>query len=206
MARHDPEQSRWQAVIADATPLLVEALAKALGEAGVAVAARVADTEAALAAITEHCADLAIIGDITVLRAVRSAALSTRIILFAAADPGPLAEAVDLGVDGLVLRSSPVAALEECLAAVAAGRQWLDSQALAIGLDHRAAALGTMVPALTRRERDVARLVATGQRNRVIATALGISEGTVKMHLHNVYAKLGLESRTQLAVDMRSRT
>ncbi len=53
---------------------------------------------------------------------------------------------------------------------------------------------------LTPRERDVARLIAAGQRNRAIAVALGISEGTVKMHLHNVYAKLGLESRTQLAM------
>ncbi len=58
-------------------------------------------------------------------------------------------------------------------------------------------------PALTPRERDVARLVAAGQRNRGIAGALGISEGTVKMHLHNVYAKLGLESRTQLAMAAR---
>lgn len=55
-------------------------------------------------------------------------------------------------------------------------------------------------PVLTPRERDVARLVAAGQRNRAIAATLGISEGTVKMHLHNVYAKLGLESRTQLAM------
>ncbi len=59
-------------------------------------------------------------------------------------------------------------------------------------------------PALTPRERDVARLVAAGQRNRAIATTLGISEGTVKMHLHNVYAKLGLESRTQLAMSTRA--
>ncbi len=58
--------------------------------------------------------------------------------------------------------------------------------------------------ALTPRERDVARLVAGGQRNRAIAASLGISEGTVKMHLHNVYAKLGLESRTQLAMSVRS--
>ena len=58
---------------------------------------------------------------------------------------------------------------------------------------------------LTRRERDVARLVATGQRNRAIASMLGIAEGTVKMHLHNIFAKLGLESRTQLAMDERVR-
>jgi len=60
-------------------------------------------------------------------------------------------------------------------------------------------------PALTRRERDVADLVTAGRRNRAIADALGISEGTVKMHLHNVYAKLGLESRTQLAMELSGR-
>jgi DNA-binding CsgD family transcriptional regulator len=59
-------------------------------------------------------------------------------------------------------------------------------------------------PELTPRERDVARLVAAGQRNRLIAATLGISEGTVKMHLHNVYVKLGLESRTQLAMSARA--
>lgn len=60
------------------------------------------------------------------------------------------------------------------------------------------------VSPLTARERDVARLVAAGQRNRTIAASLGIAEGTVKMHLHNVYAKLGLESRTQLAMATRA--
>lgn len=69
------------------------------------------------------------------------------------------------------------------------------------------AALGIVpgaAPALTPRETDVARLVAAGQRNRTIAATLGISEGTVKMHLHNVYAKLGLESRTQLAMSVKA--
>ena len=62
---------------------------------------------------------------------------------------------------------------------------------------------GVGAPALTPRERDIARLVVAGRRNRSIAAALGITEGTVKMHLHNVYRKLGLESRTQLAISAR---
>ncbi len=78
-------------------------------------------------------------------------------------------------------------------------------------VDEIAARIGAVVVArrpavgraLTPRERDVARLVAAGQRNRTIAVELGISEGTVKMHLHNVYAKLGLQSRTQLAMAAR---
>lgn len=88
----------------------------------------------------------------------------------------------DTPADGVIALTAPVERLAAAIAAVAGSRQ------LAGG------------PNLTPRERDVARLVAAGQRNRLIATTLGISEGTVKMHLHNVYAKLGLESRTQLAM------
>ena len=88
------------------------------------------------------------------------------------------------GDDGTLPLTAPVERLAERIAA-AAGQ--------------RPAASRTLTP----RERDVAQLVAAGQRNRTIADALGISEGTVKMHLHNVYAKLGLESRTQLALAAR---
>jgi DNA-binding NarL/FixJ family response regulator len=59
--------------------------------------------------------------------------------------------------------------------------------------------------ALTARETDVARLVAQGRRNKEIAYELGISEGTVKMHLHNLYEKLSITSRTELAILSRER-
>ena len=51
---------------------------------------------------------------------------------------------------------------------------------------------------LTPRERDVARLVAEGQRNREIAGALGISTRTVENHLRAIYEKLGVENRARL--------
>ena len=51
---------------------------------------------------------------------------------------------------------------------------------------------------LTTREVEVAGLVALGMRNREIAERLAISEGTVKIHLHNIYEKLGIEGRSQL--------
>lgn len=53
---------------------------------------------------------------------------------------------------------------------------------------------------LTPREADVACLAAQGLRNKNIAWRLGISTGTVKMHLHNIYGKFGVNSRTQLAL------
>jgi len=55
---------------------------------------------------------------------------------------------------------------------------------------------------LTAREYEVARLIAQGLSNKHIARALAISEGTVKIHLHNMYEKLGGVNPTSLAVLM----
>jgi DNA-binding NarL/FixJ family response regulator len=54
--------------------------------------------------------------------------------------------------------------------------------------------------ALTPRECEVAALVSTGISNRAIAEQLGISVGTIGIHLHHVYQKLQITSRTMLAV------
>jgi DNA-binding NarL/FixJ family response regulator len=53
---------------------------------------------------------------------------------------------------------------------------------------------------LTNREREVSRLIASGLSNKEIGRALGCTEGTVKVHLVNIFVKLGLRNRTQLAV------
>ena len=49
---------------------------------------------------------------------------------------------------------------------------------------------------LTRRELEVLGLMATGMKNREISAALSITEGTVKIHVHNILSKLGVNSRT----------
>jgi len=54
--------------------------------------------------------------------------------------------------------------------------------------------------ALTRRRRQVAKLACRGLSNREIAEKLGVIEGTVKVHLHAVYEKLNIHSRTKLAI------
>ena len=56
---------------------------------------------------------------------------------------------------------------------------------------------------LTGRELDVVRFVSKGMQNKAIAAELGISEGTVKIHVHHIYAKLGLSNRVELAVYAR---
>jgi DNA-binding NarL/FixJ family response regulator len=54
--------------------------------------------------------------------------------------------------------------------------------------------------ALTPREIEIVQLVAQGLRNKVIADRLSISEGTVKIHLHNIYEKIGVDGRLELVL------
>jgi DNA-binding CsgD family transcriptional regulator len=106
-------------------------------------------------------------------------------VSFAGSIDTTLVPIADRQSDGAIALTEPMSGIVARIAALAGART-------------------PLLPGLTPRERDVARLVTAGQRNRAIAATLGISEGTVKMHLHNVYAKLGLESRTQLAMSTRA--
>ena len=58
----------------------------------------------------------------------------------------------------------------------------------------------TTLASLTAREREIAGLVMSGLRNKSIAGELQLCEGTVKIHLHNIYRKLGIRNRTALLV------
>jgi DNA-binding NarL/FixJ family response regulator len=53
---------------------------------------------------------------------------------------------------------------------------------------------------LTQRELEITRLVAQGLRNKTVAGQLGVQEGTVKLHLHSIYRKLGVSNRVGLLV------
>jgi DNA-binding NarL/FixJ family response regulator len=61
------------------------------------------------------------------------------------------------------------------------------------------------MPRLTARERQILNLVAEGRTNEEIAARLSVSFGTVKKHLDNVYAKLGVHTRTAAAAFVRER-
>ena len=54
------------------------------------------------------------------------------------------------------------------------------------------------MPELTRRETEVAGLVSQGLANKVVAKQLGVTEGTVKIHLHSIYQKLRVSNRVGL--------
>ena len=201
-----PGNRALRLLVADRQPLVGAALAAWLGTEGHHVCAQADDHAGLLTALALSDVDILLI-DIDLARAGLIALLHSRGIAAIVLAPMPghpgIADLLATGIAGLVLKSDSADLLRLCLASVATGGRWIDSS-VQVQITERAH-LHKDALHLTRRERDVARLVAAGQRNRAIAGTLGISEGTVKMHLHNVFAKLGLESRTQLAMDERAR-
>jgi DNA-binding NarL/FixJ family response regulator len=84
---------------------------------------------------------------------------------------------------------------------VHAGERWVDPGAMTRVLQATPAADAPgngRAATLTGREREVVRMIAAGLRNRDIGERLSISENTVKVHLHNIYEKLGVEGRMEL--------
>lgn len=105
------------------------------------------------------------------------------------------------GVDGIVPKDGGEADLVDMLETVSNGGKAIAAPFLqrALDLSLRPASAGPL-ERLNPRERRIARLVARGLRNRDIGEALGIGEGTVKVYLHTIYNKLGIDNRTELAL------
>jgi two-component system nitrate/nitrite response regulator NarP len=132
-------------------------------------------------------------------RSSRKAGLQV-ILLTAAIDDSSLLEAKSLKVRGIVLKNSDPAYLLDCLDHVRNGRPWIDPE-----LVERARLLArnrtaSSHPPLAPRERQLIGFVRQGLRNREIAERLGVTEGTVKTYLHGVFEKLGVSTRTELAI------
>lgn len=195
-------------VLADDHPLMLDGVAGLFAGDGFQVLAKCLDGLEARDAIHERRPDLAILDiqmprltGLDLLRQARDEGWATRVILLTAGlDTRPIVEAIRLKVDGLVLKHSAADVLIRCAEQVFAGAQWLDPEAMQQALGALSAAPSGLAAELTPREGDVVRLVAQGRRNKEIARDLGISEGTVKMHLHNLYEKLSVSSRTELAI------
>jgi len=139
----------------------------------------------------------------TVLRTLHGERNPTRVVLLAAVfEDDQVIEALRLGVRGMVLKELAPPLLIECVRRVHAGGQWIEQQSSARALEamvRKDVAQKEALRELTPREIELVRLAASGMRNREMSRRLEISEGTVKMHLHNVYRKLKLENRVALA-------
>jgi DNA-binding NarL/FixJ family response regulator len=97
------------------------------------------------------------------------------------------------GVRGIVKKLLPEALLLKCITKVLDGELWFDKELTNAFLDANA------IP-LTRRQGQLVALVARGLKNKEIATALDISDATVRIYLSALFRKLGVKDRYELAI------
>ena len=197
-------------ILVDDHPIVLDGLQQLLQrQPDFTVIAACSTADAARAAITRERPDVLVldlrmpgVNGLEFLRQLADAGLSCKsVLLTAAIEDAEVTEAVRLGVSGLVMKDSTPDTLVQCVRKVHEGGQWLDheivNRAFKSQLDREAAVRDT---ALTPREIEIVRMVAEGLRNKAIAARLSISEGTVKVHLHNIYEKLGVDGRLELTL------
>jgi len=144
------------------------------------------------------------------VRALAAAAPAAKIIAIGLPDDEAVQlEFVEAGVAGYVTAEQPLPELVEAVEAAANG-ELRCSPRLAAALAERLAALKAGAPStngnlrLTRRQREIAGLISEGLSNKQIARRLSIQQATVKNHVHNIFAKLGLSHRDEVAMLVRT--
>lgn len=113
-----------------------------------------------------------------------------------------LLKAVDIGIDGYMLKDSNLAELRKAITTVCDGETYIQPSMIPM-MDSRLAAKESdisIINSMTKRECDVLKLIATGMLNRDIAERLDISERTVKNHIFSIFKKLKVTDRTQAAL------
>lgn len=189
-------------VVADDHPAVLEAVTEFLVQGGIEVAGRARDGEEALEKIEQRKPLVALVdvrmprlGGIELTRRAARSAPDTAILLYTGyGDRALLTEALDAGVRGFVLKEAPMEDLLRAVQSVAAGGTYVDP-VLAGTL--AASSVGSKLPQLTQRERDVLRLLADGLSNEEIGKRLFISAETVRTHVRKAMDKLDADTRTQ---------
>jgi DNA-binding NarL/FixJ family response regulator len=142
---------------------------------------------------------------LAVLEEVNFDSMPTRVIVLTATeDDREVVRAVRMGARGIVLKDSATELLLKSIRTVHAGEIWLDKKKTSDVIEafKKSAESGPRreKPLLSDREKEIVQLVAQGFRNREIGEKLFISEQTVKNHLHNIFDKLGVSDRLELAL------
>ena len=197
-------------VVADDHALIRAGIEAVLNGSRFRIVAAVADGARALAAIECHDPAIALLDidmpgmsgveALQTLRAQRD--LRTVVML---ADDGitdrQLLAVMSAGVQGIVSKSSEAPELLAALERASHGQKAISPALLqrARNLAQHPAAPSPL-QRLSAREQAIVQLVAQGLKNRDIAAQLGIGDGTVKVYLHTIYAKLGVANRTSLAM------
>jgi DNA-binding NarL/FixJ family response regulator len=131
-------------------------------------------------------------------------AKSTRVIVLTASeDEAAVLQAMRMGTAGIVLKQTATEMLIKSIRKVHDGEIWLDSRmttAVMREFSQPTPPREQVKTAISGREREVVALVCQGFRNKEIAEKMFISEQTVKNHLHNIFDKLGVSDRLELAL------
>ena len=196
-------------VIADDHPIVLDGLSQVLRlESDLEVVERCTSGRATVKAVLKHEPDVLLLdlampemNGLDVMRQLQDRGAPTRVILLTAQiDQASLVRARQLGAAAVVLKETDSRLLVECVRAIHAGLEWSDPRQLASAAAKSVSLgkIGQLAESLTLREREIVRMAADGLRNRDIAERLFIAEGTVKLHLHNIYRKLGVNGRPEL--------
>jgi len=146
-----------------------------------------------------------------IFAAIQEGRLPTRVIIMISDEvKEDFVEAIRMGCSGIVPKKTSTELLLKSIRKVHAGEIWLDRMSTADvirrlakkGPGNVAARQGLREQgaALSAREREIVGLIAQGFKNKDMAERLFISEQTVKNHLHNIFDKLGVSDRLELAL------
>lgn len=206
-------------VLADDHPIVRDGLKKLLVlEEDIAVVGEASDGREVLDVIEQTHPDVVILDlrmpnmdGLAALDAIQKLNPKPRVIVLTASeDKNEFVQAMKLGCSGIVLKQTAPELIVKSIRKVYSGEIWLDSHTTAAVMRQFAAPgemLGTHPGArnrerspLSQREREIVSLVAQGYKNREMAEKMFISEQTVKNHLHNIFDKLGVSDRLELAL------
>jgi DNA-binding NarL/FixJ family response regulator len=204
--------TRISIVIADDHPITLAGLDSLFSrETDFNVLARCSDPFEAVKAVTTYQPDVLVLDQempvmdgVAVVKQLQRVNPDIRVVLLATKDDQPLTEALQLGVQGVVYKNVDPRNLTRCVREVYAGRKWVDP-ALTSQLSERTAKRGPVLDTLTRRQFEVARAAVSGLSNKELAQRLGVSEGTIKNHLHAIYERLNVDGRLALLLYLKEK-
>jgi two-component system, NarL family, nitrate/nitrite response regulator NarL len=223
MARKAGPQSRTSAIrliVADQNLMNCQLLVAALRRCRrIEVVARATSSEQILAEARASQPSVALIGahlqdgsstGFEVVRSLRELHPEIRaVLLLDSADRASVIDAFRAGAKGIFSRDNSLGVLCRCIQSVHAGETWASSEQIEAVLEVFARIAPLLLPdksriPLSRREREVAELVAQGLSNREISAQLRLSQHTIKNYLFQIYGKLGMSSRVDLVLHVRS--
>ena len=217
-----PTGSKIRIVVADDHPIFRDGLCKLLAlEEDFEVVAQAQDGRQVLDVLQQYTPDILLLDlkmpgldGLTTLQRLQAVKNKTRVIVLTASDDkNEFVQAMKLGTSGIVLKQTATELLIKSIRKVHAGEIWLDSHTTAAVIRQFVAADDTPPPSAPQSPhanvsapRSASakgrswHLVAQGFKNKEMAEKMFISEQTVKNHLHNIFDKLGVSDRLELAL------